>query len=175
MSGPRKGCFKCGKQGHIAENCTSEVRLCFNCQESGHESAACPNPRTVESKSCYSCGGVGHISAQCPSLKVGSFGAGLGGVAGGPKCFTCGRFGHVARACPGVGFRGGAPFRSRAPPGQTVVCYKCSGQNHYARDCMATDPTAAAIAAKNASKTCYKCQQVGHIAAECPSDAATVA
>lgn len=74
--------------GHIAENCTSDQRLCYNCRQPGHESSACPSPRTVAAKQCYSCGGVGHIqgapldlvcpkysyisnhpSAECPSLR----------------------------------------------------------------------------------------------------------
>ncbi|KAH9833653.1 uncharacterized protein C8Q71DRAFT_771935 [Rhodofomes roseus] len=66
----RKGCFKCGNLGHIAENCTSEQRLCYNCRQPGHESSACPQPRSVAAKQCYSCGGVGHIQAECPSLRV---------------------------------------------------------------------------------------------------------
>ncbi|TBU46005.1 hypothetical protein BD309DRAFT_666337 [Dichomitus squalens] len=66
----RKGCFKCGNLGHIAENCSSEQRLCYNCRQPGHESAACPQPRSVAAKQCYSCGGVGHIQAECPSLRL---------------------------------------------------------------------------------------------------------
>jgi len=50
--------------GHIAENCSSEQRLCYNCRQPGHESSACPSPRTVSAKQCYSCGGVGHIQGK---------------------------------------------------------------------------------------------------------------
>lgn len=77
----RKGCFKCGNRelfhlpsfqvsslfclvGHIAENCSSDQRLCYNCRQPGHESSACPSPRTVSAKQCYSCGGVGHIQGS---------------------------------------------------------------------------------------------------------------
>ncbi|KAF9058173.1 hypothetical protein BJ165DRAFT_114151 [Panaeolus papilionaceus] len=60
----RKGCFKCGNLGHIAESCSSEQRLCYNCRQPGHESSACPSPRTVSAKQCYSCGGVGHIQVS---------------------------------------------------------------------------------------------------------------
>jgi hypothetical protein len=66
--------------GHIAEACSSEQRLCYNCRQPGHESNACPSPRTVASKQCYSCGGVGHIQAECPSLRV---------QGGNQKCYVC--------------------------------------------------------------------------------------
>ncbi|KAH7887780.1 hypothetical protein F5I97DRAFT_889490 [Phlebopus sp. FC_14] len=65
---------------HIAENCSSEQRLCYNCRQPGHESSACPSPRTVAAKQCYSCGGVGHIQAECPNLRV---------RGGNQKCYVC--------------------------------------------------------------------------------------
>lgn len=71
----------CPIVGHIAENCTSEQRLCYNCRQPGHESAACPSPRTAAAKQCYSCGGVGHIQAECPSLRV-------QGASAGQKCYV---------------------------------------------------------------------------------------
>ena len=67
--------------GHIAENCSSEQRLCYNCRQPGHESAACPQPRSVAAKQCYSCGGVGHIQAECPSLRLQN---------SGQKCYVSG-------------------------------------------------------------------------------------
>lgn len=169
----RKGCFKCGNLGHIAENCTSDQRLCYNCRQPGHESSACPSPRTVAAKQCYSCGGVGHIQAECPNLRTQQQGANQ-------KCYTCSRFGHIARNCPtaagGFAPRVAAPGRglntSTLPP---VKCYRCGGPNHMARDCLAPPgttidniPTGPAAANVNRSKTCYKCQQEGHIARECP-------
>lgn len=54
--------------GHLAENCSSGERLCFNCGKGGHESSACPDPRTTDQKSCYHCLGKGHIKADCPNL-----------------------------------------------------------------------------------------------------------
>jgi hypothetical protein len=56
--------------GHIAENCTSQERLCYNCRKPGHESSACAEPRSFAAKQCYSCGGVGHIQAECPTLRL---------------------------------------------------------------------------------------------------------
>ncbi|GLB33772.1 putative zinc knuckle protein [Lyophyllum shimeji] len=175
----RKGCFKCGNLGHIAENCSSDQRLCYNCRQPGHESSACPSPRTVAAKQCYSCGGVGHIQAECPSLRVQQQG-------GNQKCYNCGRFGHIARTCPSGTL--GAGFASRAPPpGRAlntstlppVKCYRCGGPNHMARDCLAAPgtgsildntPTGPAAGNPNKNKTCYKCQQEGHIARECPEN-----
>jgi len=29
----RRGCFKCGNVGHVADNCPSETRLCYNCRQ----------------------------------------------------------------------------------------------------------------------------------------------
>lgn len=136
--------------GHIAENCSSEQRLCYNCRQPGHESSTCPSPRTVAAKQCYSCGGVGHIQAECPNLRV---------LGGNQKCYVrspesrcdtrrlisqnCGRFGHIARACPsGATGVSGAGFVSRIPPpGRAlntstlppVKCYRCGGPNHMAR------------------------------------------
>ncbi|KAI0065766.1 hypothetical protein BV25DRAFT_1798107 [Artomyces pyxidatus] len=125
----RKGCFKCGNLGHIAENCSSEERLCYNCRQPGHESSACPEPRTVSTKQCYSCGGVGHIQAECPTLRV---------QGGAQKCYNCGRPGHIARLCPngaeGGGFRAPPPGRSLNTAGlPPVKCYRCGGPNHMAK------------------------------------------
>ncbi|KAF8076346.1 hypothetical protein FPV67DRAFT_1471386 [Lyophyllum atratum] len=159
----RKGCFKCGNLGHIAENCSSDQRLCYNCRQPGHESSACPSPRTVSAKQCYSCGGVGHIQELRPFW---------------PYC-----------SCLPQWYFGATGFASRAPPpGRAlntstlppVKCYRCGGPNHMARDCLAapgtggildSTPTGPAAGNINKTKTCYKCQQEGHIARECPENA----
>jgi len=171
----RKGCFKCGNLGHIAENCTSQERLCYNCRKPGHESSACTEPRTVAAKQCYSCGGIGHIQAECPTLRL---------QGSNQKCYNCGHFGHIARVCPNdandaVEYGGG--FVSRAPPPgrglnvaslPPVKCYRCGGPNHMARDCLA--PPYSVTEDMNGAKvpitvkTCYKCKTDGHIARDCP-------
>jgi len=69
--------------GHHAESCTATERLCYNCRQPGHESAACPSPRSVSAKQCYSCGGVGHIQADCPTLRIQGMNAG-----GAQKCYV---------------------------------------------------------------------------------------
>jgi len=174
----RKGCFKCGNLGHIAEACSSDQRLCYNCRQPGHESAACPQPRTVAAKQCYSCGGVGHIQAECPSLRV---------QGGNQKCYNCGRFGHIARVCPNGAAASRPPPAGRSlntaslPP---VKCFRCGGLNHMSRDCLAPPGTTVSdqVATNNQSgghnsrsKTCYRCQQEGHIARDCPQSAEVAA
>ncbi|KAI0287604.1 hypothetical protein BC826DRAFT_1169781 [Russula brevipes] len=155
--------------GHIAENCTSQERLCYNCRKPGHESSACTEPRSVAAKQCYSCGGIGHIQAECPTLRL---------QGSNQKCYNCGHFGHIARVCPkdevfDYGFAPRAP-----PPGRglnvaslpPVKCYRCGGPNHMARDCLAPpySVTEDMNGAKVPVKTCYKCKMDGHIARDCP-------
>ncbi|KAK4686447.1 hypothetical protein P7C73_g3681, partial [Tremellales sp. Uapishka_1] len=165
IPGSRQGCFK----------------------EPGHESTNCPAPRSTDGKQCYACGGVGHVKADCPSMRAAGFGGapGFGGPLG-QKCYTCGRPGHIARMCPnaaggfggaggfagrgGFGGRGGFAGRPRVPTnpdGSPVKCYRCNGENHLARDCLAPRDDAAAIAGKK----CYKCQELGHLARDCTKEA----
>ncbi|KAF8314569.1 uncharacterized protein EI90DRAFT_2948043 [Cantharellus anzutake] len=82
----RKGCFKCGNLGHIAENCPSDQRLCYNCRQGGHESAECPSPRSVSAKQCYGCGGIGHVQSDCASLKIAARAA--SSTSANTKCFV---------------------------------------------------------------------------------------
>ncbi|KAH8989743.1 hypothetical protein EDB92DRAFT_1867478 [Lactarius akahatsu] len=143
----KKGCFKCGNLGHIAENCTSQDRLCYNCRKPGHESSACPEPRTVAAKQCYSCGGIGHIQAECPTLRL---------QGSNQKCYNCGHFGHIARVCPNDAADYG--FAPRAPPpgrGLNVASLP------PVKDCLAPPyaVTEDMNGAKLPVKTCYRCKK----------------
>ncbi|KAG8537880.1 hypothetical protein GDO81_023648 [Engystomops pustulosus] len=55
---PRR-CFKCGRVGHIASNCS--VVKCSLCGDIGHVSADCQNIR------CNLCGEIGHAHRDCPN------------------------------------------------------------------------------------------------------------
>ncbi|KAD3067290.1 hypothetical protein E3N88_35170 [Mikania micrantha] len=36
-------CYKCGKQGHLAPQCTNSSNLCYNCYKPGHKRSDCPD------------------------------------------------------------------------------------------------------------------------------------
>ncbi|KAD2804639.1 hypothetical protein E3N88_38016 [Mikania micrantha] len=42
-------CYKCGKQGHLATQCTSPLNLCYNCYKPGHKKSECPEIRGAAS------------------------------------------------------------------------------------------------------------------------------
>ncbi|KAI0299103.1 hypothetical protein B0F90DRAFT_633162 [Multifurca ochricompacta] len=117
----RKGCFKCGNLGHIAENCTAQERLCYNCRKPGHESSACTEPRSVAAKQCYSCGGIGHIQAECPTLR-------LQGSNQKCYCYRCGGPNHMARDCLAPPYTVTEDMNGAKPPVKT--CYKCKKDGH---------------------------------------------
>ncbi|KAK9465181.1 zinc knuckle protein, partial [Lipomyces arxii] len=145
-------CFRCGNIGHFAEVCSSPERLCYNCKQPGHESNACPHPRTTETKQCYHCQGLGHVQADCPTLRM------TGALITG-RCYSCGQPGHVARNCAaafrGIPMRTGIMQTIPYMPGRAATCYKCGGPNHYARDCQAQ------------AMKCYACGKLGHISRDC--------
>jgi hypothetical protein len=50
MAFRNKACYQCGDNSHIAINCASQTRLCYNCKSADHESNACTEPKTTDSK-----------------------------------------------------------------------------------------------------------------------------
>nr|CAG8629129.1 12528_t:CDS:2 [Entrophospora candida] len=128
-----RSCYKCGNVGHFVDSCPESDRLCYNCKQPGHEANQCTQPRTVETKQCYSCGGGGR-----------------GGYMGGRGGYTGGRGG-------GRGGRDGGGGGRSSP----IVCYNCSGYNHFARDCQASGVKCYNCGRFGSNdkpgKTCYQC------------------
>ena len=74
-------CFKCGKVGHMKNECTenkqdfnksSNGSGCFKCGQEGHFSRECPNKsQNQQEYHCYNCGQNGHFSRECPEKAAG--------------------------------------------------------------------------------------------------------
>ncbi|KIK65301.1 hypothetical protein GYMLUDRAFT_239846 [Collybiopsis luxurians FD-317 M1] len=171
----RKGCFKCGNLGHIAENCSSEQRLCYNCRQPGHESSACPSPRSVSAKQCYSCGGVGHIQAECPSLRI-QQGNNQKTVVALATLLELARMELEVPLPPGLLLPVVLSTLRLCPLSNAIAVGGLIIWLESCRDCLAAPGTSVGDAptgpsAMNKTKTCYKCQQEGHIARDCPENA----
>ena len=67
-----------------------------------------------------------------------------------------------------------AEITQAAKSSSSVVCYKCSGINHLARDCLQGRQSGTWNRARKSrgSIRCYRCNMVGHLASECSGNAA---
>ncbi|KAF9937921.1 hypothetical protein BGZ67_000693, partial [Mortierella alpina] len=55
------------------------------------------------------------------------------------------------------GSRGGEGYMNAGSRGRIIICFKCGGPNHFARDCKAS------------AVKCYNCGKFNHISRDCPN------
>lgn len=87
-------CFKCGKHGHYANNCTYNI-TCYKCGNFGHYTNTCTYD-TI----CYKCGDSGHYSNKCTYTKSSISDNDDNKLKHDVEtCYCCGRIGHNYKNC----------------------------------------------------------------------------
>lgn len=69
-------CFKCGKKGHIARDCSAGTRhdniICYKCGKQGHVVKDCPQRKKTTDLKCFVCGSSDHLAPKCPEKNTGN-------------------------------------------------------------------------------------------------------
>lgn len=179
-------CFKCGKEGHIARNCTEGILL-FDAAGEGNTGGN----REKGGSTCYNCNKTGHFARECTEERKergdrGGFRGGergdredRGGYRGDREdrggrggdrnndiqCYNCQKYGHMARDC-----KKGNPF-FHSGRDRPTECYNCHKEGHIARECPEGDKREGGNR-EDRKKTieCHNCHEVGHFARDCTSN-----
>jgi len=128
-------CHKCGGEGHIVRNCTTEIAA----KSTATNGVPYKKPEQRAGPVCYTRKGTGHLSRNCPAEQSAAKPAIVTGLLNKatdkrplPVCFECGEIGHIARNCPEEKPQSD---RSKAKSQQPFICYKCGEEGHMAREC----------------------------------------
>ncbi|RFU73187.1 zinc knuckle domain, partial [Trichoderma arundinaceum] len=142
-SDPSNMCLLCGREGHIADNCTKCI--CKFCGKDGHWDYACSAIKIR----CRKCSQLGHIAAACVEKLALTKEEGL-------ACSYCDSPDHLEKDCTEI-------WRSFHPETGTiktvtalpVSCAACGSAQHYSGDCPQTQSYAANPTWSLANKSQY--------------------
>ena len=114
-----KGCYECGRDGHVAKYCPKKRNGGDDRggDRSNFRSDRRPEGGRTFSKDCYNCNRPGHIAKDCPDP---------------PKKRYEGNRDDRFKSDRGGGERG--RYMGSRPP-RPSGCYNCSEEGHIAKDC----------------------------------------